>query len=215
MIQLLAFLRPEAVPTDFLLAKMHGRDNDGKTLVKRHCRFAQALLDLEKFSLVKWDQTHKTISVHRIVQKLVRKQLPATSMQRETIKLCSLLFPAVPTRESRLFTQKYHYQALELTLRHPVALSLGYADLQQRLGKFLCKEGKCEDGEKLLQKSAKSFIELSHFLKAIEAKKDLEEVYRAQGRMNDVHRLLTEINQLIDEIRERSGPVHTFDSLSL
>jgi len=206
MLQLLAFLSPEAVPTDFLLARMQGRNNGGKISVKRHCRLALALLDLEKFSLVKWDQIHATISVHRIVQELVRKQMAPVWTQRQAIKLSALLFPAMPTRESRLFTQKHHCQALELSLHHPLVLSPGYADLQHRLGKFLCKEGKCQDGERLLQKSTKIFIELSHFLKAIEAKRDLAEVYTVQGRINEAQCLHTEIVELIEELKESRGP---------
>src|SRR5437016_5800844 len=71
---------------------------------------AIALLELEKFSLIKWDRQHQSISIHRLVQTVVRDDMPEEELAMSIDTLMDLFVAAFPediTNETRPICRRY------------------------------------------------------------------------------------------------------------
>jgi len=198
MIRLLSFLNSEVVMTDFLLPGIGATNETMRDLLNDDRTAAKTLLELEKLALIKWDQGHRTISIHRLVQSLVRDNMPYSEGIRvyfAATKLCSRVFGPPVDNDKRVLQEKYQNQALELVLRHPVVPTKGYAILQQHVGAFLCEQGKYKDGEKLLEASAEMCINLKEYGSALNSQEHLAKAYTKQGRIAESNMLRLNIRQ--------------------
>lgn len=202
LIRLLSYLNPEAVMTDFLVVGTKGINRDLKALVQDRPGFATALRELDKWSLIKWDQEHKTIAIHRMVQSVVRDHIHYSddvSTFATVIEMSRQVFPSRSTNETRVLYEKY--QVLELLLRYPVIPSEEYGMLQARVGSFLCEDGKYREGEKLLQESVNIFTKLKHFSSALGPLQQLAKSYRVQGRIADYNEFQLSITDMKHRVR--------------
>src|SRR5438552_581546 len=75
LFQLLCFLNPDGILIEFIRSGVNALDRDLQELVLDQTKIANALLELEKFSLVKWNPHVKTVSVHRLVQTVVKDEM--------------------------------------------------------------------------------------------------------------------------------------------
>jgi hypothetical protein len=57
-----------------------------REIVTNTTKLAKALLDLEKFSLVKWYRPAKTLSIHRLIQAVIKDEMS----EKERIKLSNV-----------------------------------------------------------------------------------------------------------------------------
>ena len=65
MFRLLAFLNPDGILIDFLISGADALEDNGlRQLVLTRIDLAKALIELEKFSLLKWNRLSKSILVH-------------------------------------------------------------------------------------------------------------------------------------------------------
>ena len=70
LFQLLSFLNPDGILIDFLQDGMEALRDDLRRLLSNPIDMSKALIELEKFSLLKWNRLTKTVLVHRLVQHL-------------------------------------------------------------------------------------------------------------------------------------------------
>jgi NB-ARC domain len=76
LFRLLAFLNPDGVRIEFLKSGTKGMDDDLERVVSDDVEFLEALLSFETLSLIKWDRQNDTILIHRLVQAVVKDEMP-------------------------------------------------------------------------------------------------------------------------------------------
>jgi hypothetical protein len=153
MLQLFSFANPDEIQLDFLLAGAAALDDILRQVMSSENGMAKVLLELEKFSLIRWDRTHRLISIHRLVQLVVGDGM--TTEERSSavtgfIRLCAKAFPTEVTDESRPLCRKYESQVVEPLLRLGVLKSADLSVVKGQVGDFLLRDGKYGDGQKFL-----------------------------------------------------------------
>jgi len=96
LFQILSFLNPDVILIDFLQSGVNALSNDLQQVVSSRIDLARALIELEKFSLLKWGRLTKTIIIHRLVQTVIRDAM--SEEERMTLyviiaNLCDESFP--------------------------------------------------------------------------------------------------------------------------
>src|SRR6202035_432048 len=75
LLQVLAFLNPDVIFVDFLTDAKGAFDSELHRTSSDSMNFATALLSLEKFSLVKWSRESNALSMHRLIQAVVKDEM--------------------------------------------------------------------------------------------------------------------------------------------
>jgi hypothetical protein len=140
LLQIFSFANPDGIQLEFLLAGAIALDDSLRQVMSSETAMAKVLLELEKFSLIRWDRTHKLISIHRLVQLVVGDAM--TNEERNSavdgfIGLCADAFPVEVTNESRPICRKYQSQVVEPLLRLGVLKSVDLCDAKGNVGRFL------------------------------------------------------------------------------
>jgi tetratricopeptide (TPR) repeat protein len=123
----------------------------------------KALLVLEKFSLIKWNRSSRTISIHRLVQAVVIDEMSKAqriSMQAMFVDLCYQVFPAVFTNATRPICRMYQNQIVEPLLQVRATRTGICCNMKYRVAWFLVEDGKYRDGQRLLQQSLDGGVKL-------------------------------------------------------
>jgi len=100
LFRLLSFLNPDGVLIDFVLAGAEALEENLRELLSNRSELAIALLELEKFSLVQWNRLTKTISIHRLMQSVVKDEMTEAELSSyldTIIDLCNRSFPQAVT----------------------------------------------------------------------------------------------------------------------
>src|SRR5947207_2848363 len=75
LFQLLSFLNPDGILMDFLESAAQVLDKDLRRVISNTIDQAKALIELEKFSLLKWNRVTKKLVIHRLVQAVIRDEM--------------------------------------------------------------------------------------------------------------------------------------------
>jgi tetratricopeptide (TPR) repeat protein len=198
LLRLLSFLNPDGILIEFLVAGVDALGCDLQRVVSVPGELAKALLELEKFSLIRWDRRKKLISLHRLVQTVIRDGLfgdEATLILTTIVHLCDQSFPTELTKETRTRCRLYQDQVLEPLLRTDTILTENAADIKRRVGNFLCNDGKYNDGEKLLRQAVEILTQLLGIEnpKTLAAMHDLALSHGQRGHMVEAARLQEEV----------------------
>lgn len=153
LLRLLAFLNPDEILIEFLIAGASALDNDLQRILSTRSELAKALIALERFSIVKWDRLSNAVSIHRLVQTVVVDEMSneESSLVMETmINLCLAAFPGTITSETLSVCRKYQSQIVEPLLRLQRIRTTNAFVLKKRVALFLRNDGKFNDSERLL-----------------------------------------------------------------
>ena len=104
LLQLLAFLNPDRILIDFLVAGREALDNDMRLLMENDANLAKSLLQLEKVSLIKWSRPTKILSVHRLVQTVVKdlmSKMEGKTFSDTIVNICYCSFSREVTNQTR------------------------------------------------------------------------------------------------------------------
>ena len=96
LFRFLSFLNPDGVLVQFLRDGEKCFERPLREVISNEIQIIKELIKLEKFSLLKWDRRSKQIIVHRLVQMVVKDEIPKSdSLRFETmvISLCDTVFP--------------------------------------------------------------------------------------------------------------------------
>ena len=96
LFRLLSFLNPDGILIEFLQSGTGALENSLRQVVSNRINMAKALIELEKFSLLKWDRFTNTLSVHRLLQTVVKDEMSdieLTTLRTTVISLCDQSFP--------------------------------------------------------------------------------------------------------------------------
>jgi tetratricopeptide (TPR) repeat protein len=193
-LRLLAYLNPDGILIDFLNA---GKDGLGKNLretISDHRKMATAMTNLEKFSLVKWDRPNRLISIHRLVQRVIRDSM-STRDQRSTsyaaTDLCWQAFPNVVGTETLAQCRLYQAQVVGPLVEMHSLHSKNAAKIKLRVGRFLRHEGQDADSEKLVLQSLEAFIKSTgkESRSTLNATSILAAIWSDQGRFSEAFTL--------------------------
>ena len=151
-LKLLSFLNPDVTLIEFIVFVKSALDNDLHEVVADGSKFAQTLLCLEKFSLLRWSHDRQALSIHRLVQAVLQDQMNEhdyNSWSLMFVKMCSLAFPSYdfPT-ENLSMHRRYQDQVGGPLMRLNSAQSPELAKVMSRVGWFMTQEGKMRDAEK-------------------------------------------------------------------
>lgn len=150
LLHILSFLNPNGVLIDFLMSGANGR------IFFDHSQLREVLLELEKLSLVKWNEPAGTIGIHRLLQSVIRDEMSQEESSwtfETTFNLADKAFPWELTYETRDLCLLYVNQVLPLLQRVDMRRSYKVASVQCRIAIFLVNEGQLLDGEKLFKEA--------------------------------------------------------------
>lgn len=154
LLRLLSFLNPDGILIDFLQSGVNALENNLQEVILKRSKLAKALLELEKFSLIKWNRTSQVVLVHRLVQMVLKDEMTDSelaTMLTMTIDLCYQSFPMIVTNQTRQLCRRYQDQVLGPLLLVKMLPTDKFANINERLGAFLRDDGKVNDSEKVLQ----------------------------------------------------------------
>jgi tetratricopeptide (TPR) repeat protein len=190
LFRLLSFLNPDGVLVDFLLAGVKVLKNPLRKVVAIYNEMAAALLQLEKFSLVKWNRPTKTISMHRLMQSVFKDKLSKKELDdyfQTIIDLCDQSFPAEVTYATRPICRTYLSQIVGPLLQINTKSTAKYAKVLERIGKFLADDGKFHDSERVLLHA----LEISSKIKSV------SRIYTL--RLDTVYSRLAELYEMLGQ----------------
>ena len=207
LLRLLSFLNPDGILIEFLTVGASVLEDDLQQLVSSRIEMTKALLELEKFSLIKWNRQQKTIQIHRLVQMVVNDEMPDAerkSIATTIINLCSQVFPNEVTNETRPLCRTYQSQVVDPLLRINSIRTEVAVEIKMRVWNFLFDDGKYNDSEKLLSQATEICVDIfgkdhSFTLARIN---DLATTYFHQGHLMEAAKLLEE---LIEKQKQISG----------
>ena len=210
LFQLLSFLNPDGILIDFLQAGVEALRDNLRQLVSNRIDMSKALIELEKFSLLKWNRFTKTLLVHRLMQAAVKDEISdsdSMTLRNTIIELCDQSFPQIWTNENRALCRVYVNQIMRPLLDLEVIPTQKAARIMHRVSLFLRADGKDSDSERLSLQATEisSKILGSEHPDTLTIIDNLAGSYRAQGRWEDAARLREEV---LEKTRRIMGDDH-------
>ena len=171
LLRLFAFLNPDGVLKPFLQAGKAGLDNDLQTALRCDELFDGALFVLEQFSLIRRSNASDVVTIHRLVQAVVKDQfvsVNATSgdgtqvlkdtdirieeMWRTVVNICHHAFPNETTNKNRSICRLFQEQVIVPLTSVPDYNWVELRSVLRKVAAFLEDDGKYKQSEPLLQK---------------------------------------------------------------
>lgn len=213
LLRLCAFLAPDSIPEELIITGAPQLGSVLQALVADPLRYHAALKDLLAYSLLRRDSETKTITVHRLVQAVIREQLSIEERQ------------AWIRRVVQAFRQAFSYEIMqtaiwpwcEQLLPHMLTamnwgesykqITLDLASLQFTAAIYLRDRGRYDEGEPLLKKAIQIQEEVSdqETLDLARSLKELGVLYVRQGKFDQAEVLLRRSLQIQERIW---GPHH-------
>src|SRR5208282_603998 len=163
LFQLLSFLNPDGIIIDFLRDGVEVLRDDLRQIVSNQIDMSKALIELEKFSLLKWDRLTKTLLIHRLVQSVVKDEMSdsdSMTLRTTIINLCDRSFPQEWTNANRELCRIYVGQLMRALLDVKVIRTEQSASIMYRVGWFLRDDGKISDSERLSLQAVEIYTEI-------------------------------------------------------
>ena len=102
LFQLLSFLNPDDILIDFLILSSEALENGLRQIVSNGIDLAKVLIELKTFSLIKWNRLVKSISIHRLVQTIIKDEIRDDLPNNADSSLFDLFYSR-PNRTKALF----------------------------------------------------------------------------------------------------------------
>ena len=174
-------------------------ESDLQEVVLDRSKLAKVLLELEEFSLIKWDRQSKSVLIHRLVQVFMRDEMSEkerTSLCNTIVDICSESFPTEWNNDTRLRCCNYFGQVLVPLLSIKSVQTMKSADIMARVGDFLLNDGKYNDSAKLLSKVIKMRAALrgADDPSTLTSMNNLALTYRRQGKLTEATKIHEEVS---------------------
>ncbi len=212
MLRLSAFLSADAIP---LAVMIEGTDSVAKDAFE----LGQAVEILRAYSLVKYEPVTKTLSLHRLVQVVLRDALSVEERSRwmqRAIKQVYATFPDIDDTSQWVMCDRWlsHALACILWIDHLQMMFPEAASLLNKTARYLHKRARYTEAEPLYERALSIREQLlgSEHLDTTHSLNNLASLYRVQGKYEEAETLY---KQAIS-IRERFlGPEHPETAQSL
>jgi tetratricopeptide (TPR) repeat protein len=198
LFRLLAFLNPDGILIDFLRSGVSSMDNGMRKVVSNDIQMSIALIELEKYSLIKWDRRGKSILVHRLVQTVVKDGMPDEDLmtfRQLVVSICKESFPQEWSIETRQRCRIYFSQVVGPLLDAKSVQTLELAEIMELVGLFLRYDGKNVESTKLLNGAIniRAAILGNDHVNTLQSMEHLANTYWHQGRMTEAAKLHEDI----------------------
>lgn len=154
LFELLTFLNPDSILIEFLVLGTEWFENDVQEVVATLPRLAEALLELEKFSLIKWDRSMKKIIIHRLIRAVVKDDMQ-DDVRLGVINTINVwfyhTFPIQYDSESLQYFRKCQDQIIGALSDKIEIITQESMNIRERVAVFLREDGKHGDSEMLLR----------------------------------------------------------------
>lgn len=205
LLRLFAFLNPDGILIDFLMAGLEALEPGLQRVMSSQIEMATALLKLEDFSLIKWDRRNKMIIMHRLVQAVVIDEMSdeeATSIRNTIIKLFAKAFPSEVGLEALALRRKYQAQVIQPLLRMTSVRTPEIAALMFLVSKFLSGDGKYIDSMVLLQRAfdiQKETLGIEN-ITTLDTMTQIALVYKVLGRFTEAETVGTSAFEMLKRV---------------
>lgn len=194
LLQLFSFLNPDGILIEFLLAGADALEVDLQQILASQIEMAKVLLELEKLSLIKWDREEKSITIHRLIQTVVRDGMSNDEQPLAVNTVIGLFlnaFPSETTNDTRFLCRRYQGQVVEPLSRIKTLYSRESASIKMLIGRFLRDDGKYNDSERILLQAVKicTVLSGSSGSDTLTSMEDLALTYRLQHRTMEAAKL--------------------------
>ena len=194
LFRLLAFLNPDGILVEFLRSGVGSMDDGLRKVVSNDIQMSTALIELEKYSLIKWDRRGKSILVHRLVQTVVKDGMSDKDLmtfRRLVIGICQKSFPMEWSSETRHRCRNYFSQVVGPLLDAKSVQTLELAEIMELVGLFLRYDGKNVESSKLLNEviNIRAAILGNDHTNTLKSMEHLANTYWHQGRMTEAAKL--------------------------
>jgi tetratricopeptide (TPR) repeat protein len=198
LFRLLSFLNPDNILIDFLQSGAVIFENDLRQIILNQISMDNALIELEKFSLLKWNRLSRTILIHRLVQMVIKDEISdadSMTLRHTIINLCDQSFPREWANDNRDLCRICIDQIMCPLSDLEVIRTEKSADVMYRVGWFLRDDGKISDSERLSLQAVEIRTEIlsDDHPSTLSAIDNLAMTYWAQGRTGDAARLQEEL----------------------
>ena len=209
LLRVLSFLNPNGVMIELLIS---GRKSLGESLgdfMKDERKMRVALLELEKFGLIKWVQANNIVQLHRVVQKIVRDMMRHNEMMSVFANVVDMFYSVLPnkvTSKTKQIYEKYESQFLE-PLGLQSSRSEDFAFLNERVGTYFGSINMFTDCEKLLSEAITILAERSADPDCLRVMKILKAAYQLQGKTEQASKVHARMEKLSMEMQRRREAV--------
>lgn len=201
LLRLLAFLNPDGILLEFLIAGKDGLEGGLQGLIDDEDLLYEALGELERFSLIRrQDGEEEKITIHRLVQSVVKDDVDESDfsiMTESVIKLCDAAFPNHWEKEHRALCRKYQGQVVPALTDVKPFPSADFKNILSRLGSFLHEDGKYREAEGIRSKALEvaTLLHGSDNPSTLDIMARLAETFREQSKRGDAIELQEKVAQ--------------------
>ena len=193
LLRFFSFLNPDGILISFFTDGAEALDREIADMATNQFKLTEALTELEKFSLIKWDRLRKLVTMHQLVQAVIRDQLAEPDLvyfRGSITSLCDRSFPCEWNNRTRAKCRAYFGQVLGPLLGFSTQ-TIEAASVMERVGNFLRFDGRFSDSASLLQKATevRSSIYGEDDPTVLTCMNNLASTYRLQGRHSEASEL--------------------------
>jgi len=155
LFRILSFLHPDGILLDFLQFTIQAFPPNLQGLLSSPAEVSKARIELEKFSLLKWNPRSKTFVIHRLVQAVMKDQMSETerlAICLTVLNICESALPKVTYEGYSLYRLYFGQVIIPLhNIKSVLVTDERLADLMGEFGHILLLEGKYSASEKMLR----------------------------------------------------------------
>ena len=212
LLQIFAFLNPDGISVDFLLAGKDGANPVIRALLEDIAEIERAVFSLEQFSLV-GRLLNGRITIHRLIQTVVRDDMTQEVFD-EHMQIClnmaNLAFPRAGTWTSNpqilSVCRRFQEQIIPVLLLDGWTKNETWGEIATKLGTFLLDDGKYSMAVELYSKALEVKTRLlgTDHLETVSTMNQLAQSYLRMGRLNEACELQEKaLETLKDTVGER------------
>lgn len=214
LLQLFAFLNPEGIFVDFLVAGSGELDDEVRHIIEDPFTLDEAVFTLEQFSLINRLEDGR-IRIHRLIQVVIRDDMSSTEFEHQveaSLKLCEAAFPPLASWSGNPdvlhVCRQFQEQIVPILVLESCTRTELWGRTAGRVGKFLSDDGNYRVAEELLSGAVEVNTRLfgTQNLATLQNMVDLAANYTEQHRGMKATELL---KQALEGFRRCLGEEHT------
>jgi NB-ARC domain len=163
LLRLFAFLNPDGILVEFLEEGKYGLTEMLSAFIGNSFLLNNALAELERFSLIRRPADGNVVSIHRLIQSVIRDEMTSNDtmeFKEMVLGLCDCAFPGF-REETRQLCRKYQGQVMGPLFEVGTLKTKRVADVMGRVAIFLYNDGKYGDCKQLLEEADIIYMEVS------------------------------------------------------
>jgi len=217
LLRLCAFLAADAIPEEMLMQGAHLLGPVLGPTVSDQLTFNDAIIELRKYSLMRRETASKTLSVHRLVQAVLKDQMKEQDRHQWSERAVQAVNAAFPTVEHQTWPQcdRLLPHALlcatwieQKSMAFPEA-----AHLLNQMGDYLEKRAQYKEAESLLEQALAIRAQIgTESLDIAQSLNNLAHLYQTQGKHEQVEPLY---QRALSIYEQELGADHSWAATSL